>query len=163
LSPAATDLAGSAARTRRIGRGISNAGARQRGDHRRASDRHRQAETRQGLGGDGVSRAIEHDRALARGANAPPIYRFSIIWRIAKEFNWRDTEAFRQIAQPYDGEVYPAIFNLAEIGLRKARNLGERLLLELPFLTEAAQIEPNELANIHASILEKSASQVYSF
>lgn len=45
-----TGLAGSAARTRHIGRGTSNAAAHLRGDHIHARDRHRQAETRQGLG-----------------------------------------------------------------------------------------------------------------
>jgi len=51
LPRAATGLAGSAARTRRNGRGTSNAAARKRGVHSHASDRDRTAETRQGLGG----------------------------------------------------------------------------------------------------------------
>jgi hypothetical protein len=52
LPPAATGLAGSAARTRRNGRGTSNAAAPTRGVRGHASDRHRTAETRQGLGGE---------------------------------------------------------------------------------------------------------------
>lgn len=50
LPPAATGLAGSAARTRRTGRGTSNAAAHRRGVRGHASDRDRLAETRQGLG-----------------------------------------------------------------------------------------------------------------
>lgn len=50
LPQAATGLAGSAARTRRTGRGTSNAAARPRGVRGRASDRDRMDETRQGLG-----------------------------------------------------------------------------------------------------------------
>ena len=52
LPQAATGLAGSAARTRRNGRGTSNAAARKCGAHSHASDRDRMAETRKGLGGE---------------------------------------------------------------------------------------------------------------
>jgi len=48
LASPATGLAGSAARTRRTGRGTDNAAARRRGVIGHASDRHRMAETRHG-------------------------------------------------------------------------------------------------------------------
>lgn len=68
LPQAATGLAGSAARTRRNRRGTSNAAAHARGVRVHASDRHREAETRPGLGedrrsGGGRSRARSHESA----------------------------------------------------------------------------------------------------
>jgi len=69
LPQAATGLAGSAARTRRNGRGTSNTGARLRGVINHASDRDRKAETRQGLGEDRVDAVeVERGRTVVRGA-----------------------------------------------------------------------------------------------
>lgn len=65
-----TAIAGSAARTRRNGRGTSSAAARERGVRRHASDRHRMAETRHGARRrprpSGRSRARSHPGARRR-------------------------------------------------------------------------------------------------
>ena len=52
-------VAGSAARTRRHGRGQNSAAAHQRGVRRRASDRYRQAETRRGSAAIAIPRLAE--------------------------------------------------------------------------------------------------------
>lgn len=68
-----------------------------------------------------------------------------------EEFDRRDLEALRQVIQSKKREIDPAILDLAQIRLCKASNLGERLLLELPFLTEPGHIEANQPADIHDS------------
>jgi len=53
--------------------------------------------------------------------------------------------------KPKQRQVHVSVLDLAQIRLGEAGNLGKRLLLDLPFLTQPGEIEANQPTNVHTS------------
>ncbi len=93
-----------------------------------------------------------------------PLGQFSFVSRLLvrrDEINRSDAQRTGELEQAYDGWIAAAAFQVADVLLSKAGQVGELLLRKALLLPQLCEIPADQLAHVHSRKLRLTYYEVY--
>jgi hypothetical protein len=85
----------------------------------------------------------------------------SSVFRWLNQFEVTNAKGQRQLVKSNDRWISVALFEAADVLLAEARNIGELLLRQAPFLSKSPNVPADQSAHIHAQRSADYILEVY--